>query len=127
VIVEAEDMEPQPGMQHFSKGGGRVVIATNGYIDTDVEVAQAGRYRVELVAGGSAAEGVYPIVDVAMGGKSLGTVELTGRGMRPYYLDADLTAGPQKLTVTFTNDRNTAGEDRNLYVDRLVFYGPQRQ
>jgi hypothetical protein len=125
VIVEAESMEPQPGMLHFSKGGGRVVIATNGYVETEVEVARTGRYRVELVAGGSAAEGVYPIVDVAMDGRSLGQAALTTGSLKPYVLEADLAQGVQRLRVTFTNDRNTAGEDRNLYVGRVVFYGPE--
>jgi hypothetical protein len=124
-VVEAEDMEPQPGMPHFSKGGGRVVIATNGYVETEVEVARAGRYTVELVAGGSPAEGVYPIVELSMDGRSLGQVALNTGGMKGYSLTADLAAGAQKLRVTFTNDRNTAGEDRNLYVDRVVFYGPE--
>jgi hypothetical protein len=124
-IVEAEDMQPQPGMPYFSKGGGRVVIATNGYVETEVEVARAGRYTVELVAGGSPAEGVYPIVELSMGDRSLGQVELTTGTMKGYPLTADLAAGVQKLRVTFANDRNTAGEDRNLYVDRVVFYGPE--
>jgi len=125
VIVEAEDMQPKPGMLHFSRGGGRVVIATQGYVDTSVEVARAGRYRIELVAGGSPAEGAYPVVELSLDGRSLGTVTLTGGSLRPYLLEAELPAGPQTLTVTFTNDRNTAGEDRNLYVDRVVFYGPE--
>jgi hypothetical protein len=125
VIVEAESMEPQPGMLHFSKGGGRVVIATNGYVETEVEVARAGRYRVELVAGGSPAAGVYPIVDVAMNGQSIGQVELTTGSLKPHPIEADLAAGVQKLRVTFTNDSNVGGEDRNLYVGRVVFYGPQ--
>jgi hypothetical protein len=120
--IEAEDMEPQPGMQHFSKGGGRVVIATMGYIETEVEVAQAGAYTVELVAGGSPAAGRYPIVDLALNGQSLGKVELRSGGMRPYRLPAQLSAGVQKLRVTFTNDSNVGGEDRNLYVDRVAFY-----
>ncbi len=125
VIVEAEAMQPKPGMPHFSRGGGRVVIATNGYIDTEVEVARAGRYGVDLVAGGSPAQGVYPIVEVSLGDRSLGTVELVGGSMRPYRIEADLPAGVQTLTVTFTNDGGGAGEDRNLYVDQVVFYGPE--
>jgi len=125
VVVEAENMEPQPGMRYFSKGGGRVIIATAGYIETDVEVARAGRYRVELVAGGSSAAGVYPIVDVAMDGRMLGQVALTTGSLKPYLLEADLAQGVQKLRVTFTNDSNVGGEDRNLYVGRVVFYGPE--
>jgi hypothetical protein len=125
VNIEAEDMEPQPGMQHFSRGGGRVIIATAGYIDAEVEVARAGRYRAELVAGGSAAEGEYPQVEVRLGEQVLGTVQLTTGSMKPYVLETDLAAGMHVLRVTFTNDRNTAGEDRNLYVDRVTFYGPE--
>jgi len=125
VVVQAEDMEPQPGMRYFSKGGGRVTIATAGYIETEVEVARAGHYRVELVAGGSPAAGVYPIVEVATNGRSIGQVELTTGSLKPYLLEADLAEGVQKLRVTFTNDSNVGGEDRNLYVGRVVFYGPE--
>ncbi|MGQ9730206.1 MAG: carbohydrate-binding domain-containing protein [Candidatus Zipacnadales bacterium] len=125
VVVEAEDLEPKPGMPYFSKGGGRIVMATNGYVAGEVEVARGGHYRITLVAGGSAAEGVYPIVEISMGESVLGTIELTSSSMRPYSLEADLTPGVYQLRITFTNDRNVGGEDRNLYVDRLVFYGPE--
>jgi hypothetical protein len=122
--VEAETMAPQEGMPHFHRMGTTVTMACAGYIAKPVTVAKAGRYRLELVARGTPAEGVFPIVRISLGAKTLGEVKLTSGAWRTYSLAVDLPAGRAQLRVTFTNDRNVAGEDRNLYVDKVVFTRP---
>ena len=114
-------MTPQEGMAHFRNFGTSVVLACSGYVSKPVAVAAAGRYTLALVARGSPAEGVYPIVAISLGGKELGRVELTSSAWRTYPLPADLPHGRGDLRLTFTNDLNVAGEDRNLYLDKLVF------
>ena len=122
VVVEAEDMEPQAGMPHFSRGGGRATLACTGYVEREVEVAKAGKYRVDIMAGGSPAAGVYPNVAVALGEKVVGQVQCTTGVMRPYTIEAELPEGVHALRLHFTNDSNIEGEDRNLFLDKAVFY-----
>ena len=97
-------------------------MACNGYIQTPIQVAAAGRYSTELVASGTPAAGVYPLVEVAIDGKKAGQVQLTSGAWRSYFLDVDLTVGDHQLRLSFVNDFNTGGEDRNVMLDKASFY-----
>ncbi len=122
VTVECETMTPQPGMPHFHNRGTYVSLATTGYVNTPIEVAAAGRYAMELVASGSRAADVLPIVEVRIDGEPVGRVELASTAWRPYVVPVELTEGPHELALAFTNDYNREGEDRNLALDKVVFY-----
>ena len=52
----------------------------------------------------------------------VGRVQLTSSAWRPYLLDVELTEGDYELALAFTNDFNRDGEDRNLMLDKAVFY-----
>lgn len=122
VDVEGEQMTPQPGMPHFNNRGTYASIACSGYVQTPIEVAVSGRYTLEIVASGSPAAGVYPLVAVRIDGKEVGQVQLTGGSWRPYQLEAELVQGTHQLQVVFLNDFNQDGEDRNLMFDKVTFY-----
>jgi len=108
-------------MKHFSNAGGVASLACNGWIKTDLEVAVAGRYTMELVASGTISDGVYPLVSVKIGDRAVGQIQLTAEGWRTYPLEAELTPGSHELSLEFVNDFNSAaGEDRNLRVDKVV-------
>ena len=64
---------------------------------------------------------MYPLVEVAVDGKPVGRVQLTSGAWRSYFLDVDLPAGNHKLRLSFVNDFNTNGEDRNLRLDKVTF------
>ncbi|HPD16363.1 MAG TPA: carbohydrate-binding domain-containing protein [Planctomycetota bacterium] len=120
--IECETMSPQPDMGWFRADNTAAHLACNGWIKTPIEVAVAGRYTMELVAGGTPAQGVYPDVEISVDGKKAGEVQLTGGGLRPYPVAIDLPAGKHELALRFTNDLNVGGEDRNLTLDKVVFY-----
>ena len=120
--IQCSTMTPQPGMPFFSSLGGRATLGCNGYVETPVQVAAAGRYAMELVASGTPAAGVYPLVEVALDGKKIGQIQLTGGTWRSYGLDVDLPTGNHALRLTFLNDLNVNGEDRNLMLDKVTFY-----
>jgi len=121
VAIECSRMTPQPGMPFFSNRGGRASLACNGYVQTPIEVAAAGRYWLELVASGTPAAGVYPLVDAAIDGKTIGRIQLASGARRSYFLDVDLPAGKHELRLSFVNDFSANGEDRNLALDKVVF------
>ena len=93
VLFECERMTPQPGMPFFSNAGNHAAMACNGFLETPIEVAASGRYSLELVASGTPAAGVYPLVEVLLDGKSVGQIQLTSGGWRSYYLDLELPQG----------------------------------
>jgi hypothetical protein len=120
--IECETMTPQPDMGWFHADGSAAHFGCNGWIKTPIEVAAAGRYTMEVVAGGTAAQGVYPHVEVRIDGKKAVKVQLTSGGLRPYPVAIELPAGKHELSLAFTNDLNVGGEDRNLTLDKVVFY-----
>ncbi|MCR4412759.1 MAG: hypothetical protein NUV77_10080, partial [Thermoguttaceae bacterium] len=126
VTIECEHMKPQPGMPFFSNEGGRVVLACNGYVKTPIQVAAAGRYVVELVAAGTPAAGVFPLVEIHLDGQKAGRVQLASRSWRSYPMTLDLPAGRHELSLHFVNDYSSAAEDRNLMLDKAAFY-PEEQ
>ena len=76
---------------------------------------------VEVVACGSQAAGVFPIVEIRIDGKPVGQVQLASTAWRPYPLQLELTQGTHELALAFTNDYNRDGEDRNVMLDKAVF------
>ncbi len=122
VLFECERMTPQPGMRFFTNTGSHAAMACNGFLETPIQIAAATRYTMELVASGTPAAGVYPLVEVSLDGKALGKIQLTTGQWRSYYLDLDLPQGKHVLRLAFVNDFSTGGEDRNLNLDKVSFY-----
>jgi hypothetical protein len=120
--IEAERMTPQPNMPFFSNSGTCASLACSGYIASPVRVATPGTYQLELTAAGTSAAGVFPLVDVLIDGRSVGTIQLTCGDWRPYWISLELPQGDHELRLAFTNDLNTGGEDRNLRLDKVVIY-----
>ncbi|MFQ5808344.1 MAG: carbohydrate-binding domain-containing protein [Armatimonadota bacterium] len=119
VYIEAEAMEPKPDMSHFRRTPASARLGTNGYIETAFRCAASGRYVFALVAGGTPAEGEYPIVEVHIDGASVGAVTLESEAMSSYPLEVELTEGEHQLRLVFTNDKHAPPEDRNLFIDRV--------
>jgi len=124
-LFECEQMTPQSGMPFFSNKGSHAAMACNGFIETPIEVAVAGSYGMELVASGSPAAGVYPLVEVVLDDRTIGRVQLTSGGWRSYFVEVALPAGKHNLRLVFVNDLNVGGEDRNVMLDKVTFYGEQ--
>jgi len=123
VAIECEAMTPKPDMPWYRNHGTWVYMGSNGHIKGPIEVAAAGRYTMEVVAGGMACEDVFPHIEAAIDGRKVGEVQLTGGGWRPYPLAVKLTEGAHVLTLTFTNDKHVPGVgDVNLHLDKVVFY-----
>jgi len=123
VAVECETLAPKEGMAWYRKHATHAYMGSNGFIGGPIRVAQAGRYTVEIVAGGTACEGEFPHVDVAIDGRKVGEAQLTGGGFRGYCIPVDLPEGTHQLTLSLTNDRFVPGKgDVNLRLDKVVFY-----
>ena len=122
VALECEGFTPKPDMAHFSAHSGRAHMGTNGWVEGDLPCARDGDYILEIRAGGSAVDDVYPIVDVEIDGEKIGTVELRSSAAEGYRLPARLTAGEHKLRLHFTNDEHRPPLDRNLWVDKVLIY-----
>lgn len=122
VTIECEHMTPQPEMPFFHNDGTHVALACNGHVKTPIEVAVAGRFTMEVTASGTKAAGIYPLVEVRIDGKRVAQVQLTDGNWRPYSSRVELAKGTHELSLAFVNDFNHDGEDRNLMLDKVIFY-----
>ncbi len=123
VTIECEQMTPDAKLTQFRRQGGCAVFGANGAIRTRIEVAQKAIYTMELIAAGSQVEGVYPLVDVHLDGRKVGSIQLSQDGLRAYPLELNLTQGAHELGLVFVNDRYIPGvADRNVQMDKVVFY-----
>ena len=102
--------------------GGIAYMGCNGYIKTTIQVAQSKRYTMELLASGDASEGVCPLVEVHVDGDKLGEIQLTTEGWRAYPLVVELEEGEHEFSLQFVNDHASPRGDRNLRLDKAVFY-----
>ena len=82
----------------------------------------AGRYTLEVFAGGTPAKGEYPIVEVRIDGRLIGRIHTTGFNCRSYPVTADPSPGRHESRLAFVNDFCEGGEDRNLSLEKVVCY-----
>lgn len=78
-----------------------------------------GKASIRVHARGSAARGVWPRMQVHLGGRLLGEVEVASKKSQAYEFSTDVEPGRQRLEITFLNDFwELGGEDRSLFVGR---------
>ncbi|NQT88829.1 hypothetical protein HQ560_18825, partial [bacterium] len=100
-------------------------LHSNGRVGAVVRIASGGRHTITVRAHGSPAAGVWPRMLVRVGSKRVGEATVDRAEFAEYRFEADLSAGAQRVLVEFANDAVANGEDRNLYLDRIVIEAPQ--
>jgi hypothetical protein len=98
-------------------------IWSNGYISTQHSFT-AGASRVTVIAKGSIAQNVWPHMVVRVGNTVVGDIFVTNANWQTYQFNFNTTAGSKEIRVTFDNDFNGGGQDRNLYVDSVAVSCP---
>jgi hypothetical protein len=93
-------------------------IWSNGYISQSHDFATS-QVTITVTAAGRIAAGVWPHMVVSVGGTAIGNVYVSTTSWAPYSFNYTATAGVQEIRVTYDNDYNANGEDRNLHVDKV--------
>lgn len=118
--IEAGDMEIQGQIVHVSPESDLVTFATSGSGSTWIDVSEAGLYSLSVLAGGTPAAGVYPLVSVGVDDREVAAVSLSEEKITSYPVLAHLPAGRHKVSVAFVNDAVVGTEDRNLILDAIL-------
>ncbi|MFP4056708.1 MAG: endo-1,4-beta-xylanase [Candidatus Brocadiia bacterium] len=100
-------------------------LHSNGRLGAPLRLARAGRYRVVVRARGSPCRGKWPTMVLLVDGRPRGRTTVASAEFRDYTFQTELPEGLCALTVAFTNDAVAGGEDRNLYLDRIVVQPPE--
>jgi hypothetical protein len=125
LTIETEEMTPNEGIPYFNVQGGITYMGSNGYLQTELEVAQAGTYRMELLASGESSEGIFPLVEIHVGDRKIADVQLTTGVWKRYPVTIQLEEGKHDFRLNFVNDHWASTGDRNLELDHVRIYRAQ--
>lgn len=120
-VIKGENFKPAGEYAFLGWEAGAIAMATNAAVESEIDVAQPGRYRITVWARGTPAEGIYPIVVLEVDGKEIGRVECKGEDWSPHSVVAELPQGKHILRLSFINDLWRPPEDRNLWISQLDF------
>lgn len=113
--VQAEDAAKSTG----TATGEFWNLYTNGTVSSQVNFVTTGRYTFRVRAAQQAAGPDAANMTLSLDGRQLGAFTVTALQASPavYTAEADVTQGPHRVEVAFTNDYYMAPADRNLLVD----------
>ena len=108
---------------HTSGGAssGGWLLWANGYVAQNINVTQAGTYLFNILASGTPALGGWPEMSLKIDGITQDSVTVPTNQLAYYTLGADLTPGTHQLAVSFDNDAYAPPEDRNLFLDQILW------
>ncbi len=114
-------VENMPIHTSGAAGSGGWWLWSNGYVAQDINVAQAGTYLFNVLASGTPALGGWPQMSLQIDGITQDSVIVPTNQLAYYTLSADLTPGTHQLAVSFDNDAYAPPEDRNLFLDQILW------
>jgi len=124
--IEAEAMEPDSPGHRFENDC--VFMSRRGFVSAEIEFPETGEYAFTVRAKGTPVDGIYPEVTLMIGDTRATSVLLAGPDWQTYDTTAEVQRGRHRVSLAFTNDawNPATGEDRNLWLDKLV-WGPARK
>lgn len=102
----------------------RVVLCTNSSLNVPYTFPIDGTYRIVATVQADPNANGPPRMAVRVDGETLDEVDVPGTTVQTVTIEGEIQAGERDLAVAFTNDDNSGGDDRNLFVDRFVIEGP---
>lgn len=104
------------------------LLWSNGFLEDVSQIEVAGRWLLQVRAGGTSAAGVAPVMVVEVDGVVVVTESIVAPSELPQEVSValELSAGPHLVSVQFTNDfyDPVLGQDRNLFVAGWTLTGP---
>jgi hypothetical protein len=117
--IEAEEMK-NVDVAAYSSSNGIVYINSNGRIEAPVRFTSSGNYTFEVLASGTPAANVAPVLELRIDGVARKAISIDSRSFNRYDATVSVTAGLHTVALAFTNDYYAPPEDRNVAVDRLT-------
>jgi hypothetical protein len=106
----------------FNESEDKAFFYTNGSVDVTVKVPSDGEYTLKVKASCQAAKKEMAKMTIIVAGKSIADeFTLKQEEEKDYTFPVKLTAGEQKISISYTNDEYKEGDfDRNLYLHAVT-------
>ncbi len=117
--IEAESMRPVD-MAALATNAGVVYCNSNGHLETRAVFTDTANYTFELLARGTPAAGLDPLVELRVDGVNRKTFAVAAGSFRTYAVELRIGRGAHKVAIAFVNDYYAPPEDRNVAIDRLT-------
>ena len=114
-------VENMPIHTSGAAGSGGWWLWSDGYVAQNINVAQAGTYLFNISASGTPALGGWPQMSLKIDGVAQDSVTVPTNQLAYYTLGTDLTPGTHQLAISFDNDAYAPPEDRNLFLDQILW------
>ncbi len=103
----------------------RAILAwTGAAAKADVVIPETGPYVLCIQASGMPAEGIWPVMEVAVDGICRGATTVGTTFWRFYEMECELGAGVHEVKAVFSNDYcdPATGSNRDLFINRIIIY-----
>jgi hypothetical protein len=123
MTVEAESMRAEHGKPTFGKED--VYMGSTASIRAKARFPRTGDYTLAVRGKGTPLGGVYPQIRISIDGKNCGSITTDGKDWGTYSICTRVEKGEHEVELAFVNDAYAPekGEDRNVWLDKLI-YGP---
>ena len=120
IVLEAEDMEPNEGIQSFTREKDHVRMNARGEIKGMVTFPRDGQAHFLVRVKGEAGGGAYPTVLIKLGGEEVASIDVESDDWHLLGWNAEVSKGPHEISLAYINDYYAPPEDRNLLVDKII-------
>jgi len=121
--IEAESLPFTGAIVQLVEGGTAVGMFTAGDLSADIDFGPGGPFLIGGRLGGTLAGGAGPQCRVSLDGAPAALLSTSGGPYDDFVALVTAPAGKHRVTLSFTNDASRGGEDRNLFIDK-VLWGP---
>jgi hypothetical protein len=97
----------------YSVAGEIAWLNSGGRIETTVRFTSSGSYTFQVVAGGTPAQGILPLIGITVDGTVRTNFFLNSAAMTSYSIELSVGAGTHKIGLAFLNDLYAPPDDRN--------------
>ena len=97
---------------------------SSGFVTASVMARTNGYYTLVFVARGDEAQGIWPIMRIAVNDQVVSDVSVDSIDWASYTVDHELKSGQNDIKIAFINDFNSDGQDRNLHIASLTIISP---
>lgn len=114
--------KPLGEIPYYSQDTERVALVAAGTVEAAFQCVRAGRYEVLVKGWSTPAAGDYARVALRLDEEAVGEVTVAAPSSAVFKAGSvALQTGRHQLTVQYTNDLWKPPEDRNLYLQGIVF------